>query len=431
MNFEDEPYVRVYKRKTVTTKLVGWEGRTTLYHLMLEVDRAGVFDLDGEDPAAAVSALTELPLQIVRVGLARLMERNVVQLVRGVLLLPRFIEAQEARQSDAQRQRESRERRRALIRLSELGVTTRDASERNRDQASQFVTADLLDLADSPADQESRQRDVQRQRESGRFASGVDPVTLRDDDVTLRDHQSQIQSRPSHVVTPCHSSSADPADLADHTPPTPQGGDPTDSGARSDEDSDDPDDGLTPRQKAEEAEVVAKIFAFWKQEHGHPRAKLDRKRRNRIKARLREGFTPRELCIAIRAAKKDRFLMGENETGTVYDGIQTLLRDAAKVEDLLELEGTKRGINGSRVVSPPKPETWTERRARLLRDHTAEELEAMGHVDLAIEKRGPAPRPPGLRPRIALPPALAPSPPPEPENAPAPDSVAAEGNAGG
>ncbi len=89
---------------------------------------------------------------------------------------------------------------------------------------------------------------------------------------------------------------------------------------------------------------------------------------------------------------------------------------------------TEASAGGSRSR---KPETWSERRARLLREHTAEELEAMGETSLAIEKRGPAPRPPGLRPRIALPPALAPSPPPEPENAPAPDSVAAEGNAGG
>src|SRR5690606_26796490 len=151
---------------------------------------------------------------------------------------------------------------------------------------------------------------------------------------------------------------------------------------------DDSDAGLTPRQKAEEAEVISKIFAFWKQEHGHPKARLDRKRRSRIKARLREGFTPRELCIAIRGAKKDRFLMGENDRGVAYDGIQTLLRDAEQVERLLELEGTKRGMNGARVVSPqPKAEDWSARRARMLREHTAEELEAMGERGLALEKR--------------------------------------------
>lgn len=122
MNFEDEPYVRVYKRKTVTTKLIGWEGRMVLRSLLLEVDRAGVLDLDGMDPAEALVALDEMPLEHAKVGMGRLIERGVVVIQNGVLFIPRFMEAQEARQSDAQRQRESRGKRAAAIRASKAGV---------------------------------------------------------------------------------------------------------------------------------------------------------------------------------------------------------------------------------------------------------------------------------------------------------------------
>lgn len=118
-------------------------------------------------------------------------------------------------------------------------------------------------------------------------------------------------------------------------PPTPLEGDSDSEG-----DSDDPEE---PAPPVADAESVRKVFEFWKREHGHPKAKLDPKRQRRIRARLREGFTGRELCIAIRAAKQDKFLMGENSSGTVYDGIETLLRDAAKVESLLELGGHARG----------------------------------------------------------------------------------------
>lgn len=113
MNFEDESYVRLYKRKTVTSKLIGWEGRACLAALLIEVDRAGVLDLEGMDPADALAAMADMPIEIVRVGMARLLERGVVIVHDGQLFLPRFLEAQEARQSDAQRQRESRAKRAA------------------------------------------------------------------------------------------------------------------------------------------------------------------------------------------------------------------------------------------------------------------------------------------------------------------------------
>ena len=113
MNFEDESYVRLYKRKTVTSKLIGWEGRACLAALLIEVDRAGVLDLEGMDPADALAAMADMPVEVVRLGMSRLLERGVVIVHDGQLFLPRFLEAQEARQSDAQRQRESRAKRAA------------------------------------------------------------------------------------------------------------------------------------------------------------------------------------------------------------------------------------------------------------------------------------------------------------------------------
>jgi hypothetical protein len=120
LNFEDERYVRVYTRKTVTTKLLGWDGRMCLHALLLEVDRAGVLDLEGLDPAEALAALADLPLQHARTGMAKLLERKVVVVTDGVLFVPNFIRAQEAKQSDAQRQRESRARRAAALRAAEM-----------------------------------------------------------------------------------------------------------------------------------------------------------------------------------------------------------------------------------------------------------------------------------------------------------------------
>lgn len=84
---------------------------------------------------------------------------------------------------------------------------------------------------------------------------------------------------------------------------------------------------------------VEAVFEFWRSEHGKPRSKLDAKRSARIKARLSEGFTVEHLCQAIRGAKRDPFLMGRDpRAGRVFDGLDTILRDAGQVERLLALE---------------------------------------------------------------------------------------------
>jgi hypothetical protein len=59
----------------------------------------------------------------------------------------------------------------------------------------------------------------------------------------------------------------------------------------------------------------------------------------RIEARLREGFSADELILAITHRRNDPWLMGTADGATrVFDGIETLLRDASQVERLRDLE---------------------------------------------------------------------------------------------
>lgn len=128
MNFEDEAYVKVYKRQTLGMKLSGWDGRAVLRAVFMHVDRAGVLDLDGLSPAEAIAALEDMPLEVAAPGMAKLLARGTVAVHENVLFIPNFIPGQEAKQSDAQRQRESRAARAAKLRAYKLGlpVTKRD-----------------------------------------------------------------------------------------------------------------------------------------------------------------------------------------------------------------------------------------------------------------------------------------------------------------
>lgn len=110
------------------------------------------------------------------------------------------------------------------------------------------------------------------------------------------------------------------------------------------------------------------VFECWKQDTGHLRAFFDAKRENRIKARLRDGFSREQLRDAITNRHNSIHLMGR-ESGVVYDGIETLLRDAAQVEKLLRLteperpRGPARG--SARAVQSSHGRTGTENARRL------------------------------------------------------------------
>lgn len=110
MNFEDEPYVRKYPRKTVTNRLLGWEGRTVLDAMLGEFDAAGIFAIRG-DAARCIAAVTELPIAIVQVGLERLTETETWIVTARVITWPTYEEAQNCCRSDRLRQRASRKAR--------------------------------------------------------------------------------------------------------------------------------------------------------------------------------------------------------------------------------------------------------------------------------------------------------------------------------
>jgi hypothetical protein len=115
MDWPNERYVRVYTRDTTTWKLMDWRGRAVLSLLIRKVDRAGVLDV-GHDGVLGLAAVLELPVDIAEAGIAQLTTARgglpTVVDTGTAYVLPNYIEAQEAPQSDPQRKRESRARRR-------------------------------------------------------------------------------------------------------------------------------------------------------------------------------------------------------------------------------------------------------------------------------------------------------------------------------
>lgn len=141
MDWSNERYVRLYTRDTPEWLCLEWQGRALWPLLLRKLDRSGV--LATKLGPRGVAVLVGLPIEVVEVGMAALIADGCLQPHPLGLVVPNFLEAQEACASTALRQRESRERRRA--------VTKRDTASQNvtnSHELSQAVTPSLPSRAD-------------------------------------------------------------------------------------------------------------------------------------------------------------------------------------------------------------------------------------------------------------------------------------------
>jgi hypothetical protein len=76
---------------------------------------------------------------------------------------------------------------------------------------------------------------------------------------------------------------------------------------------------------------VQAVFDHWKQEHRHPKSKIDAKRLKLIRVAL-QSYSVEQLCQSISGYKKSPHHMGQNDRKTVYDDIEIFLRDAKHID---------------------------------------------------------------------------------------------------
>lgn len=99
------------------------------------------------------------------------------------------------------------------------------------------------------------------------------------------------------------------------------------------------------KEKVPPSGETHEVFDYWKTFHNHPQAKLDDKRSRAIKARLKDGYSVGELCKAIEGCKYSEYHQGKNDSGTVYDDIELICRNATNVDKFIVL-ANKGPLNG-------------------------------------------------------------------------------------
>lgn len=148
MRWQDENYVRVYTRDTIDWQVLSFEAQGLMTLILRKVDRAGLARL-GRHGKRGVAVLVGHPTrwETIAPALDELLTDGCVRIEGETLVVPNFIEAQEAAQSDAQRKRVQRERDRDLAAAGvapkadgSRAVTETGSPVTNRDQQSQSVT---------------------------------------------------------------------------------------------------------------------------------------------------------------------------------------------------------------------------------------------------------------------------------------------------
>jgi hypothetical protein len=110
-------------------------------------------------------------------------------------------------------------------------------------------------------------------------------------------------------------------------------------------------------------DVIPDIFAYWQKTMASPSSKLDKKRIEKISAAIKLGYTPRQLCEAIKGCSLTPHNMGQNDRNTKFNGIGLIFRDADHIDRFIAC-----------AKNPPKAgaaETMEQRNARI----TAEVLD--------------------------------------------------------
>ncbi|HEY6244586.1 MAG TPA: hypothetical protein VIX17_11590 [Pyrinomonadaceae bacterium] len=107
----------------------------------------------------------------------------------------------------------------------------------------------------------------------------------------------------------------------------------------------------TEEEKESRSATAVSVFDYWKKESGHVHAHFTDKRRSRVVARLKQGYSAEQLQTAIRGCLASPFHRGQNDTGEKYDDLELICRDGEHVEKFIAISENGGSQNGKPTAS--------------------------------------------------------------------------------
>lgn len=137
-------------------------------------------------------------------------------------------------------------------------------------------------------------------------------------------------------------------------------------------------EGIAPKQSApahDTSELENDIFLYWREAAKKPQARFTTERRQKVRARLNDGYSVAAIKQAIEFICNDPWHMGENEKGTAYIDLELICRNATKLEQNIE-RAKQKGIE-----APEKTEDPGKREALKRAQEDAKEALEKGDTD--------------------------------------------------
>jgi uncharacterized phage protein (TIGR02220 family) len=218
MDWENERFVKLYTRDTPDWVVLSWEARALFLFLMRKVDRAGV--LTTRHGIRGVAALVGMPVDVVERALPELVEDGCVVQHDGSFGLANFADAQEARQSNAARQRASRSRKRGH---EDVAGTAHEPDVSGGHTASRDVTRGHAESHRVTTRLDQTRSDQTRLEEEGEM-SGADATRPRLAETEAVDNSVACEPQPACSSRPAHGTAPERAHLPQDATnaPTPQ-----------------------------------------------------------------------------------------------------------------------------------------------------------------------------------------------------------------
>lgn len=126
-----------------------------------------------------------------------------------------------------------------------------------------------------------------------------------------------------------------------------------------------PDDPSKPGVGPKQASLVdraTQVFDYWRNEMSKSASTKflpSSKRHKAVVARLKEGFTVKQICMAVDGCKSIPHNMGQNDRGTRYNDLELICRNVENLERFIEKsECGDTGVSGNGKSSHDVRKTW-------------------------------------------------------------------------
>lgn len=112
------------------------------------------------------------------------------------------------------------------------------------------------------------------------------------------------------------------------------------------------DEPVPEKPKSNFKNEIQEIFEFWKTVFSKSnRTALDNKRKSKIQARLKDGYTVDDIKSAIIGCSKSEYHMGKNDQNTVYNDIELICRDATRLDQFMRFNPQSSNVNAAQESS--------------------------------------------------------------------------------